>query len=338
MKASWDEPARVLANLGNWAAETFERARVERLERLPGHSASTWAVDVTSARGRLELVVKLAPPGVPRREADILRQGALLRALHATGLRVPAVISVGGADGPLGCAHLVMSRVPGRMPGNVFITGLGMDKRTAEGLFAQAIDELAQIHAVAADQLQVPRRTAKEEIEHWRPLFARSDQAAWTRGGERLHDALLASVPDRDPPTGLVHGDFYSNNWLFSDADELTAVVDWETSTIGPQTLDVGWLCLFYDRDAWGPARRALMTGSPESGWLLERYEAAEGRPVADLGWYAALAAYRLAALTTYYVRLHRTGRRVDPAWNVLGEAVPFLRARAESLLSGRSY
>ena len=47
------------------------------------------------------------------------------------------------------------------------------------------------------------------------------------------------------------------------------------------------------------------------------------------LDWYRALAAYRLACITAYYFERHRTGKRRNPAWEVLGDAYPHLMGGA---------
>jgi hypothetical protein len=52
------------------------------------------------------------------------------------------------------------------------------------------------------------------------------------------------------------------------------------------------------------------------------------------LPWYRALAGYRLACLTTYYLGLHRRGRRPDEVWEHLGESAEAMVARGHELLA----
>jgi hypothetical protein len=79
------------------------------------------------------------------------------------------------------------------------------------------------------------------------------------------------------------------------------------------------------------PARAQSLTWAPPPGTLLERYERASDRALAAAGWYEALMCYRIACMTSLNLRLHRTGRRVDPAWEVFGEALPYLFQRARA-------
>jgi aminoglycoside phosphotransferase (APT) family kinase protein len=176
-----------------------------------------------------------------------------------------------------------------------------------------------------------PARSLREEIQLWEPLFGRALDPLWADRGTELKGRLLDSAPP-EPAPGLLHGDFYSNNVMF-DGGKLQAVVDWEISGIGPPLLDLGWLCMWYDRDSWGPTRRAAMGWAPEPAALVALYEQASGRPADNLDWYQAVAGYRFAAITALNLRLHRTGRRPDPAWEVFGESFPHLIDRAHQLL-----
>jgi len=55
---------------------------------------------------------------------------------------------------------------------------------------------------------------------------------------------------------------------------------------------------------------------------------------VAGIEWYHAFACYRMAVVTGLFTRLHRTGRRIDPAWENIGTGVPLLLGKARRLLS----
>src|SRR5207253_9861549 len=124
----------------------------------------------------------------------------------------------------------------------------------------------------------------------------------------------------------LVHGDFYSNNWVCS-ADRLLAVVDWEIAFLGAPQLDVGWLCMIYDPAGWRGARQEWMDWAPSPEEIVAMYEAATGRPVEHLGWYRGLATWRMGCITVMNHRLHVEGRRADPTWDLIAESFDALVA-----------
>ena len=126
-----------------------------------------------------------------------------------------------------------------------------------------------------------------------------------------MHSRLHASVPDSAPGTGLVHGDFYQNNWMASDG-RLTAILDWESGHLGPTSIDVGYVAMMYDAASWDPALRTDLVDVDRPEHLLDRYASAAGAPVCHAAWFRALAGLRLGALTAYFVRLHRALRAAD--------------------------
>ncbi len=50
--------------------------------------------------------------------------------------------------------------------------------------------------------------------------------------------------------------------------------------------------------------------------------------------WYQALSCYRFGAIAAFSVRLHRTGRRLDPLYEQLAPSVPALFERGRQLAS----
>lgn len=177
----------------------------------------------------------------------------------------------------------------------------------------------------------VSARALGEEIAAWEPVLGKAIDPDCVAQGLDVRDRLLTHRP-AEPPPGLFHGDFFSNNWMLEDG-RLHAVIDWEISGIGPSLLDLGWVWMWYDSESWGPARQPVMAWAPPAEELVAMYEEAAGRPTEDIRWYRALAGYRFGAITAINVRLHRTGRRPDPVWDVMAESFPYLPERARRLL-----
>jgi aminoglycoside phosphotransferase (APT) family kinase protein len=207
---------------------------------------------------------------------------------------------------------------------------------TAHDVFEQAVTALAAIHGVDWTR-RLPGwsapRTLDQEIDAWTPILVKGQNPAWTDRAMRLHDLLSRHRPD-EPEPGIVHGDFYSNNWVTA-GNRLLGVVDWESASVGPPLLDLGWLMMMYDPQSWAPARQAVMDWSPEPGRIAETYAAATAREPEDLGWYRALAAWRLASITALNVRLHRSGQRHDALWDEIADSFePMVDRGLELVLS----
>ncbi len=310
-------------------------AAVVAVERMPGHSSVTVAFDVAVDERLERLVLRVVPRGVPRRgSTDVLRQVPLLKLMAARGVPVPSLRWWDEDPYWFGVEYLIVDRVRGATLGDVF-SGDGAPAPDADprALYGQAIDALKAIHAT--DWQQALRGwdaplALSQEVDRWEVLLRRADNPAWVRDGLRLRDRLHASAPE-EPQPEVVHGDFYSNNWMF-DGPRLTAVLDWESAFLGPQLLDLGWTCMMIDPPSWAAARRPDLRWTPPVDDLIARYGAAH----ADACWYRVLAAYRMVALTAHYLRLHRSGRRPDAVWEVIAESVPPMLDRAAELASAR--
>lgn len=322
-----------------WAKAHYgPSAAVTRIARMPGHSGISYLLTVRTPEVVDDLVLRVPPFGV-RQQAnlDVVRFAPVLQLAEANGVPVPSVRWYSRDPRWFGTPYLMVSRVDGAPLPDMFATDQSYPERTAvDALFQQAMTALAAIHALdpaqlLADGWAVPVSRA-DDIAQWTPLLQKSEVPQEVRLTEQLGAELLATAPPSVTPH-VVHGDFYSNNWMLHDG-RLTAVLDWENATINDPGWDLGWIATLYDPACWGPSRAPTMTWHPGPAELYSWYENAAGSAVRRPNWYQALMCYRLASITPAKVRLHRTGRRVDPIWEVFAEAIPFQLDRAFRLLA----
>ena len=101
----------------------------------------------------------------------------------------------------------------------------------------------------------------------------------------------------------IAHGDFRTDNVVYDAGDprRINAVLDWELSTLGDPLTDVGLLMLF-----WRSADESQLSlipgithlpGFPERDVMLERYAAASGADLSDMGFYRAFAHFKFAVI-----------------------------------------
>ena len=334
--------------LGAWARHHYgPNASVVGVHPMPGNAGISFGFDVvTPASGDASvverLVIRVPPAGVRQKgNTDVLRQVPLLQALAAESVPVPAVRWWGGDLRWFGVPYLVVDRLPGRSL-NIFAPDPSFfDLSTAgvRSMFRQAVDALVATHRVDWRTRLAgwdPPRSLEAEIRFWEPILLKGDDEEWIAAGLDLRDVLLAHRPP-EPEPGVLHGDFYCNNWVVDEDGLLRAVVDWEISAIGPSLLDLGWLCMMCDPDSWGPTQRARLGWGPGVDEVVALYEEAAGTAVDDVAWYRALAGYRLAAITSLNVRLQRHGKRPpDPVWDLMAESYPYRVAQARRLAAGR--
>jgi len=284
--------------------------RVQSVDAIPeGHSGFTYFV--TAERG--DYVLRIPPPGTRiAGPADVVRQGKIMSALHASGLPVPAIRMMSSDPVVDGRPFILMERAEGIRIEQAVRSQKALD------IAGSAIEVLKRLHALSLDKTGIgdedPVGLAAEMIR-WGMLMQRAPEELTTRAGE-LGGLLAANVPAERPPT-LVHGDYHYGNMLFRGA-EVAAVLDWEIAEIGQPLLDLGCLCIV--------AIRRQYQGAPNPGGAIDvsmqqLYELYGVEPE-EMRWYAAMSLYKYASIFGYNLMLHRKGRRPDPMYEGLTDTI----------------
>lgn len=318
-----------------------ERSEVRALHGFSGsHGGLTFGFEVwdTASNTRLEaLVIRLAPVGVRRSgNTDVLRQVPLLRTLRAHGLPVAPIRHFGADDEFFPTAYVMFERLPGR----AFIVwepdaSFDLSPAPTAQRWRQAVALLARVHRFDWQRHLPDWETPspiEREVARWDPILAKAAEPTWVALGEEVRTLLLAKTPPPSP-VGLMHGDCQPGNILFDARDQAVALLDWELSGVGAQLFDLGWLVMIGDRASWHPDWAPHNPLTPEE--MIDEYASLTGRDCSGLPWYRALAGYRMAVVTGLFTRLHREGKREDPAWEKMALALPAMYGRARELLLG---
>ncbi|SFO27824.1 Predicted kinase, aminoglycoside phosphotransferase (APT) family [Pseudonocardia ammonioxydans] len=289
---------------------------------------------VSDARSRW--VVRRPPLGhVLPTAHDMSREYRVIRALHGDG-RVPAPPPVLLCEDPevLGAAFYVMEFVTGtpfRSAAELEAIGPERTRRLAEG----TVDALVELHSVDPTEVGLadfgrPEGYLARQVARWRKQLDASHSRDLP-DATVLHERLAVAVP-ASPPATIVHGDFRLDNLLVDTADRVTAVLDWEMSTLGDPLTDLALLVAYDENARLNPGIGTdvgLAPGYPSADALIARYAAGSGRDVSALGWYVAFALYKLAVIVEGIHYRHIQGQTVGAGFDRFGGAVGPLLTRA---------
>jgi aminoglycoside phosphotransferase (APT) family kinase protein len=326
------------SRLARWAEREHPGSSIAGVAPMPGNAGLSFGFDLVGVRGdSLPLVVRLAPPGVPRRgNTDVLRQVRLLDELTDSVSFPTAPVHWAAADDPVFGSDAFMVGMLRGKPLHMTSDHLSCEVGPAGigPLLDLAVDALIELH-----ELPVSSRLAawdtpaspEDDLNSAVSLVGRTRDDWLGEHGIRLAEQLRTRIP-ASSATGLRHGDFQTNNLLFEDG-ALTGVVDWELTGLGAQLSDLTWLIMMTDRTCWNEeyGRRLRVTTDP--GRLIERYRTS-GRHLDALPWHLALTCLRFSAIVCYNLRLHLEGKRVDPYFVELRHSVPRLIDRGQEALS----
>lgn len=240
--------ALLSADVRKWVESTL--GPVTNVRELSGGMTSTMLA-LTSDDGD-EVVLRLMTnepwrthgAGLTTRERDVQQL------LAATPVTAPTSVALDAAGLHCGVAAHLMSRLPG---------DVDTDRVSATALRTLA-DVLATIHEV-----EPPPDLRDYQSWAWGPKYV---VPPWARDGA-IWEAAFALLRT-DPPSydrTLIHRDFHHRNVLWVD-DDVTGVVDWVETSIGPAWLDVAHCC----------TNIAIHHGAGPAQAFADAYEARTGR------------------------------------------------------------
>jgi aminoglycoside phosphotransferase (APT) family kinase protein len=310
---------RTRTDVGGWLAARLGVEQVEIGEvSFPKAGFSNETLFVTARwnegeRERVEeLVLRIEPTAHQLFvQPDALFQAAMMSALgQHKGTPAPRIWFTESDPSILGAAFFVMERSYGHIPADVpsfhvkgWTTELSPEQLSR--MYDSAIAALAALHRIdwrdGFDFLDQGRagRAWPAYLEELQRMYEWS-AASRVFDAETLDAAyryLVDNAPD-DSVEGIVWGDARVGNMMFSDDQQVVAMFDWETATLGPPGIDLAWWLMFEDflADAQDVAK---LDGIPDRAEIIHRYEQASARHIADIDYYELLACVVMAIINS---------------------------------------
>ncbi|MQS06294.1 phosphotransferase family protein [Streptomyces alkaliphilus] len=279
--------------------------------------------------GTEQWVVRRPPLGhVLATAHDMAREHRVITALGPTAVPVPGTVLLCEDPAVLGAPFYVMDLMPGvpyRDAAQLAALGPGRTRAVVTDL----LDTLVALHGVepggvGLEDFGRPEGYLGRQLRRWEKQLAAS-RSRDLPGIDRLREELARRMPVSGPPA-VVHGDYRLDNVLVDERDRITAVLDWEMSTLGDPLTDLGLLAMYCQRDPV-PDTPVSSTGAapghPSTAELIERYAAGSGRDVSRVHWYTAFASFKLAVILEGIHYRFTLGHTLGAGFDRIGELVP---------------
>ncbi len=327
-----------------WLQENLHWSNVQFLGPLSGGNSNlTWHF----SSAEQSCVVRTTPDEAisPNSARGIERESKVLKLVEGI-VKAPKLIAWCDDTEVMGRPFLVQEWINGS---SVTATLPNADWDPVEATNALGEDmmrQLADVHSIvwpheALSLLGRPDNFVSRQLERW--LSVRKEHAV--RELPLLFELgawLQDNRPDTERPA-LIHGDYHLDNTLVStETPEIKAIIDWELATVGDPAMDVALALLFWGdkRACVPPAFSHLQAISRRSGVVDRRHLAGvwsseTGRSTDAMGYYIALAAWRLAAIIEGAYGLYVEGKVNTPYAAGLEHDVPALLAEAEQAAAG---
>ena len=290
------------AALGTWLKANIEGfSGPFELTKFPsGQSNPTYRISAASG----DYVLRRKPFGqlLPSAHA-VDREYRLISALHPLGFPVPRPFALCDDPDVIGAIFYVMEMAHGRSYADGALPDF--DPATRRRMYEQLVDTLADLHNIDPETAELsdfgkPGNYFERQVMRWTRQY-RDSQTDYLPEMERLIAFLPETLPQQ-ARTSIVHGDYRIDNVIYDGDGTLTAVLDWELSTLGDPLADFSYLAMQWMMPADGGAGLAGLDLEalriPSLDEIVQRYSERSGVPVAgQLDWYFAYNLFRLAGI-----------------------------------------
>ncbi|MEU6643052.1 phosphotransferase family protein [Saccharomonospora sp. NPDC046836] len=269
---------------------------------------------------------------------DMAREHRVISALGPTSVPVPPTLLLCQDDTVLGAPFYVMDFVAGTpYRTKEQLAPLGPER--THSIANALVDTLVDLHSVDPSQVGLadfgrPDGFLERQLRRWKKQLDAS-RSRDLPGIESLHERLAAHIPD-SPAPAIVHGDYRLDNVLVSAHDRITAVLDWEMSTLGDPLTDLALLVAYTERrklDLSFVTNVSGAPGYPGSDEVIARYAERSGRDVSALNWYIGFAFFKLAAILEGIYYRFSQGKTVGEGFAKIGAGVAPLVAHGNATL-----
>ncbi|HWD03139.1 MAG TPA: phosphotransferase family protein [Amycolatopsis sp.] len=258
---------------------------------------------------------------------DMAREYRVISGLAGTAVPVPRTVVLCQDPDVLGAQFYVMEFVAGTpYRTDTELAKLGTARTREIGY--RLVDTLVDLHAVDPAAVGLgdfgrPDGFLERQLRRWKKQLdgSRSRDLA---GADELHESLAAKLPGSGPAT-IVHGDYRLDNVLVDADDRITAVLDWEMSTLGDPLTDLALMVAYAERDKVSlqmVSNASSAPGYPSTDEVIARYAERSGRDVSALNWYVSFAFFKLAVILEGIYFRYSQGQTVGGGFEHIGDAV----------------
>ena len=264
-------------------------------------------------------VLRRKPPGklLPSAHA-VDREYRVITALASVGFPVPRSYCLCEDESVIGTMFYIMDMVEGRILWDVTLSDYAKEDRWP--IFEAQVKTIAQLHSLDYEAIGLgdygkPGNYFERQIGRWTKQYIASE----TQKVDNM-DKLMAWLPGQipqDDATSIVHGDFRLDNMvLHPSRPEVSAVLDWELSTLGHPLGDFTYHLMQWHMPSIKTMVSASLAGRdldalgiPTTEQYIRMYCDAVGRDsIENIDFYLAFNMFRLAAILQGIVGRVRDG------------------------------
>jgi aminoglycoside phosphotransferase (APT) family kinase protein len=299
--------------------------------------------------GERAVVLRRPPSGTIAPGAhDMKREWRVLSRLWRHFDRAPRAHLFSDDPAIAGAPFFVMEHRPGVVIRGEIPGPMTRHRDAARRMSFALVDAMAELHLLDPDRAELadlgkPAGFVTRQVTGWRARWALAETTSTpeARGAMAMVGARLERAIPAPQRASIVHNDLKLDNCAFDpgDPDRVSAIFDWDMTTLGDPLVDLGTLLNYWPDPADPPdVRRASHDGMramglPARAEITERYVARTGLDPAPIRWYEAFAQWKTAVVVQQLHNRWLDGASADPRHERIADSVPALAASATALL-----
>ncbi|HEX8367350.1 MAG TPA: phosphotransferase family protein [Pyrinomonadaceae bacterium] len=282
------------------------RNRQIEISQFPaGSSNLTYCIKI----GAQEYVLRRPPFGNQVKSAhDMSREFNVLSKLSKVYAAAPKPLIYCADAAVIGSEFYLMQRrrgliIRGKSP-EILESSSEIQRKVCESF----VENLANLHALDYQKINLgdlgkPDGYARRQVEGWTKRYfnAKTDENIEL---EKAIEWLNANIPASNNAS-LVHNDYKFDNVMLNPENltEITAVLDWEMTTVGEPLMDLGTtLGYWMSKEAGGemlsmPFNPRVLMENISRRELVEIYAEKSGRDVSGMLFYYAFGTFKIAVI-----------------------------------------
>jgi aminoglycoside phosphotransferase (APT) family kinase protein len=281
------------------------KGEIEILQFPAGSSNLTYLIKVDAQ----EFVLRRPPFGNTVKSAhDMRREFNVLSKLSKVYQPAPKPLIYCGDEAVIGSEFYLMERRKGLIVRGKSPEILENSRESQRKVCESFIENLVALHSldykiIGLGDLGKPEGYARRQVEGWTKRYfnAKTDEQIEL---ETAIEWLNENIPD-ESGAALVHNDYKFDNVMLNpeNLSEITAILDWEMTTVGDPLMDLGTtLGYWMSKDSGAemlsmPFNPRVLMEAVSRKELVKIYAEKSGRNVSDIPFYYVFGTFKIGVI-----------------------------------------
>lgn len=293
-----------------------------------GYSNLTYLLQIEGK----EFVLRKPPKGAIKRGHDMGREFKVQKAIVSQFSKVPKMYGFSNDETILGSDFYIMEKVEG-----IILNYKEAQKRKISAKDYQIIanswlDTLISLHNVDYNEVGLtglgkPEGYVERQVTNWGKQYLKAKTDEYPEA-----DMVMDWMQKNQPKTYnycLIHNDFKYDNVVFKDDSwqEISAVLDWEMSTLGDPFMDLGtslgyWtVATDHEFVKQGIPSPTIFEGNPIRSEIAKQYIQKSGKTTESFVFYYVFGLFKIAVIAQQIYYRYSKGWTTDPRFANLNKA-----------------